>query len=70
MERVRSTDEEVVITKNGSPAAILISPDEFDSWKETLKIQRDTALLAEIHRGLKELKGKKARVYSLDKLVK
>ncbi len=70
VEAVRSTDEEVVITKNGSPAAILISPDEFDSWKETLAIQADTALLREIQRGLKELKKKKARMYSLEKLIK
>lgn len=70
IEKVRSTDEEVVITKNGSPAAILISPDEFDSWKETLAIQGNTALLAEIQRGLTELKKKKARLYSIEKMIK
>jgi len=36
IDRVHSTDEEVVITKNGRPAAVLISPDEFESWKETI----------------------------------
>lgn len=30
VDAVSATDEEVVITKNGVPAAILISPDEHD----------------------------------------
>ena len=38
VDRVHSTDEEIVITKNGRPAAVMISPDEFDSWKETIAI--------------------------------
>ena len=29
VEQVGNTDEEIVITKNGRPAAILVSPDEF-----------------------------------------
>jgi len=35
VEVVRATDEEIVITKNGSPAAVLVSPDEYESLKET-----------------------------------
>ena len=68
VEKVRSTDEEIVITKNGSPAAVLISPDEFESWKETIAIRSDPSLMEEIKKGLKELKEKKARLYSLDEL--
>ena len=37
IDRVQSTDAEVVITKNGRPAAVLVSPDEFDGWKETIR---------------------------------
>ena len=29
VEAVYSTDEEIVITKNGRPAAVLVSPEEF-----------------------------------------
>jgi prevent-host-death family protein len=29
VENVHSTDEEVIITKNGRPAAVLVSPEEF-----------------------------------------
>ncbi len=35
IERVYSTDEEIVITKNGRPSAVLVSPDEYESRKET-----------------------------------
>jgi prevent-host-death family protein len=47
IDRVHSTDEEVVITKNGRPAAVLISPDEFESWKETIAIKSDSDLMGE-----------------------
>ena len=55
-----------MITKNGSPAAVLISPDEFESWKETISIRSYSSLMGEIQKGLKELKEKKSRLYSLD----
>jgi len=70
IETLRVTDEEIVITKNGSPAAVLISPDEFESWKETISIRSDSSLMGEIRKGLKELKEKKSRLYSLDELFK
>ena len=35
VEALQATDEEIVITKNGKPAAVLVSPDEFESWRET-----------------------------------
>ncbi len=70
IEDVRSTDEEIVITKNGSPAAVLISADEFESWKETITIRSDSSLMDEIGKGLKSLKGKKARLYTLEELFK
>lgn len=68
VEEVKNTDEEIVITKNGSPAAVLVSPDEFESWKETAAIRSDSSLMEEIHRGLAALKEKKARLYTLEAL--
>jgi len=68
VETVKSTDEEIVITKNGSPAAVLISPDEFESWKETMAVRSDVSLMNEIQKGLKELKAKKSKIYTLEEL--
>jgi prevent-host-death family protein len=70
VEAVSSTDEEIVITKNGRPAAVLVSPDEFESWKETIAIQSDPALMKEIKRGLKSLRAGKAKLYTLEELFK
>ena len=68
VDRVAATDEEILITRNGRPAAILISPDEYESWKETRAIQADAQLMAEIRRGLRQLK-KGGRIYTLEELL-
>jgi prevent-host-death family protein len=70
VETVKTTDEEVLITKNGSPAAVLISPDEFESLKETIAVRSDAELMGEIRKGLKALREKKGRIYTLDELFK
>jgi antitoxin YefM len=67
IERVHSTDEEVVITKNGRPAAVLISPDEFESWKETIAIKSDSDLMKEIKKVIHALK-KDSKLYTLEEL--
>lgn len=48
-------EEELIITRNGRPAAVLISADEFASWQETREIQRNPTLMREIKRGLRQL---------------
>lgn len=68
VETVSATDEEVMITKNGYPAAVLVSADEFEGWKETVAVQSDKTLMDEIRAGLAELKAKKPRLYTLEEL--
>jgi PHD/YefM family antitoxin component YafN of YafNO toxin-antitoxin module len=36
--------------------AIIVRPDEFDGWEETLAISTDAELMAKIRRGLEDLK--------------
>ena len=67
IEKVHSTDTEIVVTKNGRPAAVLVSPDEFEGWKETIAIKADGDLMGEIKRGVAALK-KKTKVYTLEEL--
>jgi antitoxin YefM len=68
VDEVSRTDEEVVITKNGVPAAVLVSPDEFDSWRETIAIRFDTDRMQEIREGLRALKEGRASIYTLEEL--
>lgn len=68
VDSVQATDEEVLITRNGAPAAVLVSPDEFESLKETNAVRADAALMQEIRDGLKDLKRGKAKLYSLEEL--
>lgn len=68
IDTVGTTDEEIVITKNGRPAAVLVSPDEFEGWKETNLVRSDQALMEEIKKGLSALKKEKAKLYTLEEL--
>ena len=69
IDEIRDRDEEVTITRNGRPVAVLVSADEFDSWKETLAIRADAPLSDEIARGLAALQEGKARLYTLGELI-
>lgn len=68
LDSVERHDEEVVITRNGRAAAVLVSPDDLESWKETTTVRADADLVAEIRRGLAALKRGKAKLYTLDEL--
>ena len=45
---VDEREEEVVVTKNGRPAAILINVREYERLKETLDVLGDAALMKQI----------------------
>lgn len=69
VDKVNTTDEEILITKNGRPAAVLVSPGEFEGWTETLHIRSDPDFFGEIQKGLKDLKQKNAKLYTLEELL-
>jgi len=48
-------EEELVITRNGPPAAVLLSADEYEGWRETRAIMRNRSLMREIRQGLRQL---------------
>jgi prevent-host-death family protein len=48
VDSVHDTHERVVITRNGEPAAVLISPDDLASLEETVEILSNPTLMAEI----------------------
>jgi len=55
IDEISSHDEQITITRNGRAAAVLISPDEFESWKETVAIRSNAELMSEIRSGLRSL---------------
>ena len=70
VDRVSALDEEIVITRNGRPAAVLVSPADFENWKETIAIREDRAFLREIRAGLRALKAGRAKLYTADDLLR
>jgi antitoxin YefM len=51
VDRVEREDDRVVVTRNGRPAAVLVSPDDLESLEETLAVLSDPALLAKVRKG-------------------
>ena len=47
---VQEREEEVVVTKNGRPAAVLINVDEYARLKETLDVLSDPDLMKQVSR--------------------
>jgi prevent-host-death family protein len=64
---VEQRDEEIPITRNGKPVAMLISADEYESWEETLQILADAEFMQEIRDGITALQRTRKR-YTLDDL--
>lgn len=60
--------EEYTITVNGVPAAVLMSAEQYESWKETDEIMSDPLLMKAIREAEEEVK--KGNVVSLDELEK
>ena len=54
---VQERAEEVVVTKNGSPAAILLNIEEYESMKETLEILANKGTMRQIARSRKYFAG-------------
>jgi antitoxin YefM len=48
VDRVERQQDRVVVTRNGKPAAVLISPDDLESLEETLAVMSDRSIAAQI----------------------
>mgnify|MGYP001575849897 FL=1 len=56
VDEVNNKFEQIEITKNGKPRAIIMSADEFDSWKETMEVLSDEQLMKDIRQAEKEFR--------------
>jgi len=57
VDRVEDQHDRVVLTRNGKPAAVLISHDDLESLEETLAILSDPALMEQIHESERAITG-------------
>jgi antitoxin YefM len=55
VDRVQGQHDRVVVTRNGSPAAVLISQDDLEGLEETLAVMSDPVLLAQVRESEKAL---------------
>ena len=47
---VQEREEEIVVTRNGRPAAVLVNVDEYERLKETVDVLGDPELMRQIRR--------------------
>jgi antitoxin YefM len=66
VDGIEERHERVILTRNGKPAAILMSPDDLDALEDTLEILSDPEAVAEIMRARKDIaQGKGIRASEL-----
>jgi antitoxin YefM len=55
VDRVERQQDRVVVTRNGKPAAVLISADDLESLEETLAVMSDRSVATQIRESQKAL---------------
>lgn len=55
VDQVEDSQERIVITRNGRPAAVLISIDELEGLEETLEIMADPATTRRLRKAQSEI---------------
>jgi antitoxin YefM len=56
IDEVTGTHERVTVTKNGSPVAVILAVEDYESLMETLEILSDPKAMAEIRRSESEMR--------------
>lgn len=53
-DRVETQRDRILVTRNGRPSFVLMSPDELESMEETLDILSDAELVKSLRESLQE----------------
>lgn len=62
-DRVELQHDRILVTRNGRPSFVLLSPDDLESLEESLDIVRDDELMESLRRSRREAaKGKRLRL--------
>jgi len=55
VDRVEREHERIVLTRNGRPAAVILSPGDLEALEDTLELLSDPQALSEIRAGRNDL---------------
>jgi prevent-host-death family protein len=62
-DRVEGQHDRIVVTRNGRPSFVLMSPDDLESLEESLDILRDDELMESLRRSRQQAsEGKRLRL--------
>jgi len=62
-DRVELQHDRILVTRNGRPSFVLVSPDDLESLEESLDILRDDELMESLRRSrLEAAEGKRLRL--------
>ena len=59
VDRVGRLSNRYIVTKNGTPMAVVMSAQEFEGWVETLEFMSNPKAVKALDQGLKEAKAGK-----------
>ena len=66
LDDVEARHEHIVITRKGRPAAVVVSPEEWDAIEETLEVLQDEKTLTALRESEEDVKA--GRLFSLDEV--
>ncbi|MFO0773065.1 MAG: type II toxin-antitoxin system Phd/YefM family antitoxin [Nitrospiraceae bacterium] len=59
VEKADRLSERVIVTKNGTPKAVVMGAEEFESWVETLEVMANPKTVKALEQGLKDARAGK-----------
>ena len=69
VKEAEATYDRFVLTKDGKPAAVLMSYDEYEGMLETLEIQQNPKLVKELLRRMENIRTGKTKLIPADKIL-
>jgi antitoxin YefM len=70
VDQVEDTHERVLITRNGKPAAVLISPDDLEGLEETLDILSDKETMKRLRQSDADIEAGRVAELTKDEALK
>ena len=63
VDKADRLSERLIVTKNGTPKAVVLGIEEFESWIETLELFANPKAVKSLEQGLKEAKAGKFQAF-------